>query len=333
MIPVANQPILYYGLRQLARVGIHKVGIVLGPIQEGIRESVRSGEAFGLDVTYIEQGQPRGLADAVRCARTFLGNDDFVMYLGDNLLENGLEPFVELFARDRPDAVVGITPVSDPHRYGIVELDDHRIISVEEKPRNPRTNLALVGVYVFTPKIHAIIENLPLSNRGELEITDAIRRMIESGLHVAVQRVYGWWKDTGAPEDLLEANDLVLNSMASGSFVRAGKVHEGATVTGNVALGEGSVVEAGASVLGPAVIGRDVRIGHDTLVGPGIAVGNQVELLGCSIRRSIVLDGARVIGSVGICDSLIGRNAEVRGHHIRDREVSLIVGDGSRVRL
>jgi len=333
MIPIANQPILFYGLKQLARVGVIEVGIVLGPLREGIREAVGTGESLGLKVTYIEQGPPRGLADAVRCAREFLGGEHFVMYLGDNILENGLEPFIELSRREHADAVVGVTPVADPHRYGIVEMDGDRIVSIEEKPRNPRSNLALVGVYVFSPKVHEVIEHLPLSNRGELEITDAIRTMNSAGLRVAALRVFGWWKDTGAPEDLLEANDLVLNSLPPAAFVRSGKVHEGATVSGNVALGVGSVVESGASVLGPAVIGRDARIGPGSLVGPGVAIGNQVELVGCSVRRTIILDGARVVGSVGICDSLIGRNSDVRGHHTRDRETSLIIGDGSRVRL
>ena len=333
MLPIANQPILFYGLRQLAAVGITDVGIVLGPIREGIRETIASGSDFGLRITYIEQGLPRGLAHAVLCARDFLGEDPFVMYLGDNILEQGLTTFVEGFSRDSADAVIGVTPVSDPHRYGIVELRGETLVSIEEKPRNPKSHLALVGIYVFSPKIHKIIEQLPVSSRGELEITDAIRRMAEIGLRIRIQRVHGWWKDTGVPDDLLEANDLVLNGMDPASFLRVGSVHEEAVVRGNVAIGEDSVVEAGATVLGPAVIGRDVRIGRGSLVGPGVAIGNQVELLGCAVRRSIILDGARIIGSVGICDSLIGRNCEVRGHHSRDHNISMIVGDGSRLRV
>jgi glucose-1-phosphate thymidylyltransferase len=333
MIPVANQPILFYGLQQLARVGIKEVGIVLGPIREGIRETVGSGDDFGLRVTYIEQGPPRGLADAVRCAREFLGEDDFVMYLGDNILESGLSAFVDSFVHDQADAVVGVTPVADAHRYGIVELEGNRIVSIEEKPRKPKSNLALVGVYVFSPRIHSIIDTLPLSGRGELEITDALQRLVQGNGRVAVQRVYGWWKDTGAPEDLLEANDLVLNSMPTEAYARMGTVSKEATVSGNVAIGRDSVVEAGAVIEGPAVIGSGVKIGRGTWVGPGMAVGNQVELTGCSIRRSIVLEGARILGSVSIHDSLIGRNAEILGYGLRHREVSFIIGDASRIRL
>jgi glucose-1-phosphate thymidylyltransferase len=333
MIPIANQPILYYGLKQLARVGIRQVGIVLGPIQEGIREAVGTGGGFGLDVTYIEQGPPRGLADAVRCARTFLENEPFLMYLGDNILEHGLASFVDAFVGGEADAVVGATPVADPHRYGIVELEGNKILSIEEKPRHPKSNLALVGVYVFDPKIHSIIESLPLSARGELEITDAIERLVGSGGRVVVQRVFGWWKDTGAPEDLLEANDLVLNGMAPEAFSHDGTISTGATVSGNVALGEGSVVEAGAAIEGPAVIGTGVRVGRGTVIGPGTSVGNLVELRGCSIRRTILLEGARIIGSVSVHDSLIGRNAEVHGYGGQHREVSFIIGDASRIRL
>ena len=331
MIPVANQPILFYSLRQLADVGVRDVGIVLGPIREGIRESVGSGEDFGLEVTYIEQGPPRGLADAVRCAREFLGNDAFIMYLGDNLLESGLRQFVDRFGQDRPDAVLGVTPVSRPHRYGIIELDGARIVSIEEKPRTPRSNLAIIGVYIFSPRIHAIIESLRPSGRGELEITDAIRDLSQLGAPISVQQVLGWWKDTGAPEDLLEANDLVLNSRATEFFSCEGTVQHGATITGKVALGRGSIIESGASVAGPTVIGKDARIAHGTTLGPNTAVGDRAELLGCSIRRSILLEGARVIGPVVIRDSLIGRDCEVRGNGQGTREATIVIGDGSRV--
>ena len=333
MIPIANQPILYYGLKQLAGAGIRDVAIVLGPIRESIREGIGDGSSFGLRVTYIEQGPPRGLADAVKCARSFLGHESFLMYLGDNILENSLAPFVESFERNHADAVIGVTPVTDPHRFGIIELDGPRIVSIEEKPRTPKSNLALVGVYVFSPAVHAIIDALPLSARGELEITDAIQRLVAEHRPVLVQRVYGWWKDTGAPEDLLEANDLVLNSMPGPAFVRTGTVDPGASVSGNVALGNESVVESGAAIEGPVVIGAGVRVTHGTWVGPGTSIGDHVELRGCSVRRTIVLEGARIVGSVDIHDSLIGRNAEIHGYGQRHREVSFIIGDASRIRL
>jgi glucose-1-phosphate thymidylyltransferase len=333
MIPIANQPILFYGLRQLARAGVSEVGIVLGPIHEGIREAVGDGAAFGLEVTYINQGQPKGLAHAVLCARSFLAEEPFVMYLGDNLLEHGLESFLQLFESERADAVIGVTTVADPHQYGIVEFSGKKIVSIEEKPRNPKGNQALVGVYVFSPKVHDVIARLAPSARGELEITDAIRALVERGDRVVVQRVHGWWKDTGAPEDLLHANDLVLDSRPGAEFEVLGTVESGATLKGPVALGEDSVIESGASVHGPVVIGRDVRVGSRTEIGPRTSIGDGVQLNGCAIRRSIVLEGARISGPVRLRDSLIGRYVDLRAVAPVPEEIELLVGDACRLRL
>jgi glucose-1-phosphate thymidylyltransferase len=333
MIPIANQPILFYGLQQLARAGIREVGIVLGPIQEGIREGIGEGANFGLRVTYIEQGPPRGLAHAVLCAGEFLGNDPFVMYLGDNLLEHGLDSFLDLYRSRGADAVLGVASVADPHRYGIVELDGSSIRSIEEKPRNPKSNLALVGVYVFSPKIHEIIARLKPSLRGELEITDAIVDLRAAGAVVVAHQIFGWWKDTGAPDDLLEANDLVLNSLPPTHFSREGSVVDGASLQGLVAVGRNSVIEPGATVEGPVVLGSGVRLTRGTRVGPGTSIGNQVELRGCSVRRSIVLEGARILGPVRIIDSLIGRNVIIQSLGSSEREISVMVGDASRIRL
>ncbi len=333
MIPIANEPMLFYGLRQLAHAGITETGIVLGPIHEGIREAVGDGGAFGLKVTYIEQGPPKGLAHAVLCARSFLGEEPFVMYLGDNLLERGLQSFVDLFVRERADAVIGITPVNVPQQYGIVELAGARILSIEEKPRHPKSNQALVGVYVFSPKIHEIIATLRPSVRGEYEITDAIRALVERGDRVLVERVHGWWKDTGAPEDLLHANDLVLECRLPEEFSQTGRVEAGAVLRGSVAVGDDSVVEAGASVQGPVVIGRGARVGRGSEVGPGTSVGDGVQLNGCTIRRSIVMEGAQISGPLHIRDSLIGRYADIRAQGPISWEIALLVGDSSRLRL
>ena len=333
MIPVANQPILFYGLRQLARAGIRDVAVILGPIREGICESVGDGHEFGLNVTYIEQGHPRGLAHAVLCARAFLGEDPFVMYLGDNLLEHGVTQFVDLFNAESADAVIGVTPVADPQRYGVVQMSGSEIVSIEEKPRNPQSNLALVGIYVFSRKIHPIISALTPSARGELEITDAIRLMHRAGGKLRVQRVFGWWKDTGAPEDLLEANDLILDSTPPSEFRRESPVPAGATLSGPVAIGADSVIEPGVRIDGPVVIGSGVHLAGGTTVGPGTAIGNHVELRGCSVRRSIILEATRVSGPVRLRDSLIGRSVDIHTSRPLDHELVLMIGDASRVRI
>lgn len=332
MIPIANQPILFYGLRNLALAGVHDVGIILGPLQEGIRERVGDGREFGVSVQYIEQGDPRGLADAVLCAREFLGQDPFLMYLGDNLLQTGLKPFFDTFAVQHPDAVVGVTPVTHPERYGVLEADGDRIVSIEEKPIRPRSNLALVGVYLFTDAVHEVVQTLTASARGELEITDAIRRLWQERGRVSVLHVDGWWKDTGQPGDLLEANQLVLRSLPHDAFPREGTIAPGATIHGEVGVGRGSVIASGARLTGPSLLGNDVRVSDGSEVGPDCSLGNGVAVHHASIRRSIVLDGARIEG-VRVVDSVIGRNVEVNSTRQIEREMRLTIGDSSRVAL
>ena len=332
MLPVANQPILFYALRNLARAGIRDVAIVLGPIHEGIRETIGTGDRFGLHIEYIHQGEPKGLAHAVLCAREYLRDDPFVMYLGDNLLQSGVEPFLRRYDSDRPDAVLGATPVIRPEQYGVVELHDGEIVSIVEKPTQPNSYLALIGVYLFTNSFHKIVEGLKPSRRGELEITEAIWRLHCAGRPVAVLGVDGWWKDTGHPNDLLEANELVLRSLPADGFSIEGTVRPGVLIEGNVGIGPGSIIETGAQLVGPLIIGSNVRVGSESRVGPNCAIGNRVVVNRASIRRSIIMDGALVDG-ITIADSLIGRNVEVVSSYPSDHEVTLTIGDSSRITL
>jgi len=332
MLPIANQPILFYGLRHLAQAGIREVGVILGPLHEGIRESVGDGHAFGLSVQYIHQGDPKGLAHAVLCAREFLGDEPFLMYLGDNLLQSGVSQFIKQYESAHPDAVVGATPVARPESYGVVEVSNGRIVSIQEKPAHPRSNLALIGVYLFTPAIQPVVASLTPSKRGELEITDAIWNLWNQRQRVSVLTVEGWWKDTGHPDDLLEANELVLRTMPRDQLTVAGTVEPGAVLEGSVGIGSGSVVEAGARVVGPTIIGSGVRIGRGSEIGPYAAVGDKVSIHNSSIRRSILLEGAKLQG-VHVVNSLIGRNVEIQSPSTIPREISLTIGDSSRLLL
>lgn len=331
MLPIANQPTLFYGLRDFASAGIRDVGIILGPIQEGIRESIGEGSAFGLRVQFIHQGDPKGLAHAVLCARDFLGDEPFVMYLGDNLLQEGVGGFIRAYEAAHPAAVVGVTPVPHPEQYGIVELEGDRIVSIEEKPSRPRSDLALIGVYLFTPAIHSVIERLRPSKRGELEITEAIWGLVESGQAVLPRRVNGWWKDTGRPEDLLEANELVLRGFADEPPRVEGPVPAGVRIGRGVRIGPGSRIHPGAEIEGPAILGSQVTIGARTRVGPGTALGNGVSLDDVTIRRSIVMEGSRIRGPITLRDCLIGRNVEIQAELDRSQELTLILGDSSRM--
>jgi glucose-1-phosphate thymidylyltransferase len=332
MLPIANQPILFYGLRHLARAGIRDVAIVLGPINEGIQESVGDGREFGLNVEYVQQGEPKGLAHAVLCAREFLSEDPFVMYLGDNLLQQGVVPFVNRYSETHSDAVVGATPVPDPRAFGVVELSGDRIVSIEEKPAVPKSNLALIGVYLFSPAIHPIIRDLTPSKRGELEITDAIWRLWKSNGKVTVLRLDGWWKDTGHPGDLLEANELVLGNMPAGELQNEGYLASGAVVEGRVGIGARTVIASTARLVGPTIIGVDAHIGPDAVVGPFAAIGNRATVAHSLVHRSIVMDGARIEG-VSLVNSLVGRGAEIVATVPLIAPLTLTLGDSSRVTL
>lgn len=333
MVPIANEPMLFYGLRHLADAGIREVAIILGPIREGIPDVVGTGESFGVHVTYITQGDPKGLAHAVLCAREFLGDDPFVMYLGDNLLQEGARPLAERFRAAPSDAVIGVTPVQNPSQYGVVEMDGDRIVSIVEKPSAPRSNLALIGVYLFTPKIHDIIRELRPSARGELEITEAIWKLHSDGGHLDVQRVGGWWKDTGRPTDLLEANELVLRTRPPAQFQVEGTVASGAELRGNVALGDGSTVAAGAVIEGPAVIGRGVRIESGTRVGPSTAIGDHCRIAGTSLRNSIVMQSTVLEGPFEVSSSIIGQFARLRAREARGVRLVCVVGDSTQIEL
>lgn len=333
MIPIANQPILFYGLKHLAQAGIRDVGIVLGPLHEGIQEAIGTGEAFGLRVTYIHQGDPKGLAHAVLCAREFLGDDPFVMYLGDNLLQEGVTEFIHIFEREKPDAVVGVTEVENPGQYGIVELDGDQIRSIEEKPSKPKSNLALIGVYLFGPAIHPIIAALKPSKRDELEITEAIWRLHEAGGRIIPHTVRGWWKDTGRPDDLLHANALILQSLPQAFFEHLGAVSRTAKLKGRVRIGPGSVIEDAVEIEGPVVVGSGACLRAGTRVGPETAIGDGVVLDSVDIRRSIVLEGARIEGVIRVVNSLIGRNVEIRARSAIDADLTLILGDAARLRI
>jgi glucose-1-phosphate thymidylyltransferase len=333
MIPIANTPILFYGLRHLAEAGIRDVGIILGPIQEGIQEAIGDGASFGLRVTYIKQGDPKGLAHAVLCARDFLGDDPFAMYLGDNLLQQGVRPFLELYEREHPDAIVGATPVAEPGRYGVVELEGDRIVSIEEKPARPRSDLALIGVYLFTKSIHPVIDRLRPSKRGELEITEAIWALKQAGGRILVQRVQGWWKDTGLPRDLLEANERVLRSMPPQEFRRDGSIDPEAHLEGSIGLGAEGRVEAGARLEGPAILGRRAIVRTGSVIGPCSALGDGVEVRGAEIRGSIVLEGSRIEGPVRLTDSIVGRNVRISAAAGAPRSLTLVVGDAAQIEL
>jgi glucose-1-phosphate thymidylyltransferase len=326
LVPVANKPVLFYGLEAMRAAGIDEVGIVVGETRAEIEAAVGDGSRFGLRVTYLPQDAPLGLAHAVLIAEEFLGDSPFVMYLGDNLLKEGIAPFVREFERSEPDALILLQQVKDPSSYGIAELQDGRVVQLVEKPAEPKSDLALVGVYLFTPAVFASVKAITPSARGELEITDAIQHMIDRGLRVEPHTVTGWWKDTGKLEDMLEANRLILSTIASD--VRGEVVDS--TLEGAVQVGEGSLVER-CTVRGPVVIGAGCRL-SDTFVGPYTAISDGVVVEQAEIEHSIILENSRICRlGARMADSLIGRDCVIAHSEALPVAYRFMVGDSSRI--
>lgn len=332
MLPIANKPMLLYGLEHLKNAGINDIGIILGPIREGVVETIGDGSKFGVKVSYIDQPDPLGLAHAVKVSKDFIGNDSFVMYLGDNLLRQGVSDFVDIFRKRDLDCVVGVCPVKDPFRFGIAELDDKgRIIRLVEKPKDPKSNLALIGVYVFNSSIFSAVERIKPSWRNELEITDAIQMLVSEGRKVEVEKVSGWWKDTGKPDDLLEANQLVLSDLKTSL---SGDISDKAQITGSLSLGSNSKLLEGVNIRGPAIIGNNCVVGPNVYIGPYTAIGDDCIVKDVEIENSIVMRGSRIENDNRIVDSLIGAYSTIlNGEAVKPRGYKLVIGERSFVQV
>ncbi|MFF0575065.1 glucose-1-phosphate thymidylyltransferase [Streptosporangium saharense] len=329
LVPVANKPVLFYGLEAIAAAGITEIGIVVGDTQAEIEAAVGDGSDLGLQVTYLRQQAPLGLAHAVLIAREYLGEDDFVMYLGDNFIVGGIGDVVGRFTSDRPDAQIMLTQVGDPRQFGVAELDaDGRVVGLEEKPAEPKSDLALVGVYLFTPLIHRAVAELKPSWRGELEITDAIQWLIERGHRVESSVISGYWKDTGNVTDMLEVNRLVLESLETRL---EGRVDDVSELIGRVVVEPGAVVER-SRIVGPAIIGAGARI-VDSYVGPFTSIAADCVVDGSEIEYSIVLPRSSISGVSRIEASLIGHDVEVTPAPNTPRAHRLVLGDHSKVQI
>jgi glucose-1-phosphate thymidylyltransferase len=329
LIPVANKPVLFYGIEALATAGIEDVGIIIAPeTGEEIRAAAGDGSRFGVHITYIVQDVPAGLAHAVLTAEPFLGDDPFVMYLGDNLLQGGIVDLVERFKTSQCDALILLTPVPDPENYGVAELDGDRVVRLVEKPRSPVSDLALVGVYMFTASVHDAARAITPSARGELEITDAIQNLVDSGLRVEPHIVSGWWKDTGQLADMLEANRLILDVMEA----RCDGVLEDSQLDGRVVVAAGARLER-STVRGPAIIGAGARL-IDAYVGPYTAIGDRCLIESAEVENSILLTGCEVRRLDGrVESSLLGRNVRIVRDGRQPRAYRFMLGDSSEVRV
>ena len=329
LVPIANKPILFYGIEAVVAAGITEIGIIVGDTESEIRAAVGDGARWGASVTYIRQEAPLGLAHAVKIAQPYLKTDAFVMYLGDNLVLDGITTFVEEFKRKKPDALLLLAKVREPERFGVAELRDGRLARLEEKPEHPKSDLVLVGVYLFGPKVFEAVNAIQPAERGELEITDAIQYLIDHQASVEPHVITGWWKDTGRLEDMLEANRIVLDHH---------EPRQQGTVTGRSQVIGKVSIEAGAEIVdsvvrGPAIIGSKTRI-VNSYVGPFTSVYHGVEILNSEIEHSIVLENSKIIDvAPRIEDSLIGKDVVIRRTDQMPKALRFMLGDHSEVEL
>jgi len=328
LVPVANKPVLFYGIEAVVEAGISEVGIVVGDTREEIEAAVGDGSRFGARVTYIEQEAPLGLAHAVLIAEEFLAGEPFVMYLGDNLIAGGIVGLVDEFRSRQPAAEILLAEVPNPSQFGVAELDGSgRVVCLEEKPADPKSNLALVGVYMFDASVFESVRRIEPSDRGELEITDAIQDLVDRDLEVLSHKVRGWWKDTGMPEDILEANRIVLEML---EVPRQGALPDGSRIEGRVQLGEGTTI-VNSLIRGPAIIGDGVHV-EDAFVGPYTSIGDGCRLVRCEVENSIVMQGSCIEDLPRRMDgSLVGREVRVVRSAGKPRAYRFILGDGSQI--
>jgi glucose-1-phosphate thymidylyltransferase len=327
LVPVANKPVLFYGIEALCEAGINEIGLVVGDTREEIKEAVGDGSRWGVNVTYIEQEAPLGLAHAVKISEAFLGKEPFVMYLGDNILKTGIQSLVREFDEKKPNSLILLTPVDNPQMFGVAELEGEKIIRLVEKPKHPKSNLALVGVYMFDPHIFEAVQAIKPSWRNELEITDAIQYLVEKGFTVQPHLVSGWWKDTGKIDDILEANRLILETI-QGEI--SGLVDESSKINGPVVIEEGTKIR-NVSIRGPVIIGKNCEI-RDSYIGPFTSIQKNCRIVRTEIEHSIILEGCGISDVGGrIDESLIGRGVRIQKSPAKPSAFRFVLGDKSEI--
>ncbi|UZQ53868.1 glucose-1-phosphate thymidylyltransferase [Trichothermofontia sichuanensis B231] len=332
LVPVANKPILWYGIERIVAAGVTDIGIIISPeTGEEVRSKTGNGDRFGARITYILQEQPLGLAHAVKTAQPFLGDEPFIMYLGDNLIENQLQGFLTTFQSEHLDALILLRPVPNPTAFGVAKLDEQgRVLELVEKPQHPPSNLALVGIYLFTPMIHRAIAQIQPSARGELEITDAIQQLIRLGHPVKACQLEGWWLDTGKKDDLLEANRLILDSDLTTNI--QGEIDGQSQVIGRVQIGVGSKL-VNCTVRGPVKIGENCYL-ENCFIGPYSSIADGVTLQEVDLEHSVILDRASIAGiHQRLVDSVIGQRARLTAAPRRPKASRFLIGDDCQIEL
>jgi glucose-1-phosphate thymidylyltransferase len=333
LLPIANKPMSQYALEDLKKAGVTNIGIIIGDVYpEKVKEYYGTGEKFGVKITYIYQDSPKGISHAIRLCKDFIGDDKFVVYLGDNVLRKNLIDYTKNFQTSDSDAMILLCEVDEPQRFGIAELDKDnpgKIKKIMEKPKDPPSNLAVIGIYFLTPKIFDIIDNLKPSWRGELEITDALDLLMNQGNKVEYDTVTGWWKDTGTPEDIIHANKLVLDSIGTeNQFL----IDEDAQIKDNIVIGKNSTISRDSFVTGPVIIGKNCTIGPAVRLGPYVSVGDNTVLQNCEIENSIIMNESKINSKISIHDSIVSHGSVIEDSTIPKKH-QFLLGERSQISL
>jgi glucose-1-phosphate thymidylyltransferase len=324
LLKIANKPMSQFALEDIKNAGINEIAIVIGDVYpEKVKKYYGNGSKFGLKITYVSQDKPRGISHAVGLCKEFVGNDKFVVYLGDNIMRKDLSGFVKKFSSSTDDCMILLSEVDDPSRFGIAEFDDDNINKIIEKPKNTNSNLAVIGIYFFTNKIFEIIEKLKPSARGELEITDAIQLVLKNGYNLNYEKVTGWWKDTGTPEDIIHANKLILDNLEN---------YEELNTNQKISIGKNSSISKDCCIIGPIIIGDNCNIGSEVSLGPNVSIGNKVNLKKCKIKNSLIMDNCMIDGNISLIDSIIDQNSEITTD-VKINEIKLLLGQFSKIQI
>lgn len=328
LIPIGNKPILFYGIEDLIKANVKDIGIIIGPNKEQVINTVK-GRKWDANIEFIEQEKPLGIAHTIKISKDFIGDEPFIMYLGDNILKEGVVDHVENFKNSDCEGSILLMKTNNPENFGVAVLNDkNEIIRLIEKPKDPPSNYVVIGVYLFRSKIFDAVDNIKPSKRGLLEITDAVQWLIDKGYLVKSSFVTKWWKDTGMPKDILHANRLIIDDIES---LNNGKVVD-SQIKGRVRIGKGTVIEKNSTIKGPVIIGNNCRI-SDSYIGPYTSIGDNSEIIGSEIEDSVVLDRVKIKNSGRIIDSLIGRDAKIFKNNRLPKGRSFVIGDGSQVSL
>jgi glucose-1-phosphate thymidylyltransferase len=333
LLPIANKPMSQYALEDLKIAGVKDIGIIIGDVYpEKVKEYYGDGSKFGVNISYIYQDSPKGISHAIKLCKNFIGHDKFIVYLGDNVLRKNLIDYTKKFETSDSDAMILLCEVDDPQRFGIAELDKKnpgKIKKIMEKPKDPPSNLAVIGIYFLTPKIFDIIDKLKPSWRDELEITDALDMLMNQGNEIKYDTVTGWWKDTGTPEDIIHANKLVLDSIGTeNQFL----IDADSEIKDNIVIGKGTEISRDSFVTGPAIIGKNCKIGPSVRLGPYISVGDNCNLKNCNIEESIIMADCGIDAKTDLSSSIIAHGSEITDNQIPKKQ-QFLLGERSNLKI